>query len=53
MYQALTLGIVHFLAMENIRDAFKLMKLYKDSKPPTTGKVQYIHTYFLFVKKNL
>eukprot|EP01036_Dinobryon_divergens_P027735 gene27735-36556_t len=40
--KALTLGIVNFLALENIRDAFELMKLFKKAKLSTSsskGKV--------------
>ena len=37
LYQALTLGIVNFLALENIRDAFELMKLFKKAKLPSSS----------------
>lgn len=46
LYQALTLGIVNFLALENIRDAFELMKLFKKAKLPSSSlKVFFFYSY--------
>ena len=50
LYQALTLGIVNFLALENIRDAFELMKLFKKAKLPSSSSKVFL--IFIVIKKN-
>mmetsp|Transcript_10981 Transcript_10981/g.9922 ORF Transcript_10981/g.9922 Transcript_10981/m.9922 type:complete len:296 (-) Transcript_10981:424-1311(-) len=53
--RALTLGILHFLALENLRDAFELFKIFKKIQKahelPITGDLIVFNDYLLQVSR--